>query len=61
MVGCGWNTDPVKVLGEFLCSSFVGRGTAKLGYSGNNCFQFQSVSLQCSDTVGWATGRASGL
>ena len=24
-------------------------------------FSFQCLSLQCSDTVGWGTGRASGL
>ena len=26
-----------------------------------NCTVYNDISLQCFDTVGWATGRASGL
>jgi len=37
----------------------TGRPPGELGVS--NCMECGSFSLQCFDTVGWATGKASSL
>ena len=37
----------------------IGRSPGKLGVS--KSVECDNSSLQCSDTVGWVTGRASGL
>jgi len=42
-----------------LAKNKVGRPPGELGVTKSQ--ECDTFSLQCSDTVGWATGRASGL
>jgi len=47
------NQEPLVVKGK------VGRPPSKFGVS--KSMECDTFSLHCSDTVGWLTGRASGL